>query len=159
MMSCIAMLVNHNLTVRSLIIETLEELDPDDFVRDLGAGIGSIRDILIHLIDTERYWLSVLEGTETKHIDSESLVTASSFRTTWCEIGQHTAGFLMQLNEEQLNHVKSVRNGENTNYFTVGKALIHLATHEIHHRGLIIGLIRQLGLEPPNTNMLWSCTQ
>jgi uncharacterized damage-inducible protein DinB len=38
--------------------------------------------------------------------------------------------------------------------FTVGKALIHMATHETHHRGLIVGLIRQMGLEPPDVNML-----
>ena len=35
------------------------------------------------------------------------------------------------------------------------KALVQLATHEIHHRGLIVGLIRQFGYEPPDVNMLW----
>ncbi|MHA2286802.1 MAG: DinB family protein [Candidatus Thorarchaeota archaeon] len=29
-----------------------------------------------------------------------------------------------------------------------------MATHETHHRGLVIGLIRQLGYEPPDVDML-----
>ena len=38
--------------------------------------------------------------------------------------------------------------------FMIGKALTHMATHEIHLRGLLIGLNMQFGLEPPDVNML-----
>ncbi|NHI83307.1 MAG: hypothetical protein EAX81_03275 [Candidatus Thorarchaeota archaeon] len=44
--------------------------------------------------------------------------------------------------------------GNQTVSFTVKKVLVHLATDEIHHHGLIVGLIRQLGYEPPDVNML-----
>ncbi|MHA1957884.1 MAG: DinB family protein [Candidatus Thorarchaeota archaeon] len=50
--------------------------------------------------------------------------------------------------------MKSVVWGDRTVSFTVAKALVHMATHETHHRGLVIGLIRQLGYEPPDVDML-----
>jgi len=154
MMSCIEMLVNHNLTVRSSILETLEGLNNGAFVRDSGSGIESIRDILVHLIDTERYWISVLRERECVRLNPADFGTIGDIKTVWCETEELTRRFLKDLSQEQLSHVRSVRNDEKTIYFTVAKVLIHLAVHEVHHQGLIVGLIRQLGLDPPNTDML-----
>lgn len=153
-MSCIEMLVNHSLTVRSSILETLEGLSNEDFVRDSGSGIGSIRDLLVHLIDTERYWISVLKEKKSVHLEPADFGTIEDITTVWCETEELTKGFLKGLSQEQLSHVRSVRSNERTVYFTVAKVLIHLAVHEAHHQGLIVGLIRQLGLEPPDTDML-----
>ena len=153
-MSCIEMLVNHNLTVRSSILETLEKLSNEDFVRNLGSEIGSIRDILVHLIDTERYWISVLREKKSVRPSPADFKTIGDIKAVWCETEELTRGFLKDLNQEQLSHVRSVRRDERTIYFTVAKALIHLAAHEVHHQGLIVGLIRQLGLKAPDTDML-----
>ncbi len=154
MMSCIEMLVNHNLTVRSSILETLEGLSNEDVVRDLGSEIGSIRNILVHLIDTERYWISVLREKKSVRLNPADSETIGDIKAAWCETEELTKGFLKDLNQEQLSHVRSVRRAGKTVYFTVAKALIHLAAHEIHRQGLIVGLIRQLGLNAPDTDML-----
>ena len=39
-------------------------------------------------------------------------------------------------------------------HFTVGKALLHFLTHEIHHRGQVIAMYRQLGHEPPEVDLI-----
>lgn len=72
----------------------------------------------------------------------------------WREAEQYTRDVFGDQSEETLAHVKSVRWGDRTVSFTVAKVFIHLATHETHHRGLIAGLLRQLGYEPPDVNML-----
>jgi uncharacterized damage-inducible protein DinB len=59
-----------------------------------------------------------------------------------------------RLNENQLQYVRSVTWGDQTVSFTIGKALIHIANHETHHRGVLAGLIRQQGIEPPDFDML-----
>lgn len=123
-------------------------------MKDLGVGRRSLRNILIHLVETEIYWVSVLRGTEFEQLNHEEFTTPDSIRALWCGVETETSEFLENLNDEQLHHVKTVTWGENTINFTVRKALLHLVTHETHHRGLIIGLIRQLGFEPPDVNML-----
>ncbi len=65
-----------------------------------------------------------------------------------------TREFLRDQNEGGLQHVKSVTWGDETVSFTVAKALLHLATYETHHRGLMVGLLRQLGYKAPDVNMM-----
>jgi len=148
------MLVNHNITCREPILKTLERLKSEDLMKDLGIGKSSIIDILVHLMNAEKYWISLLSNVKFEHLDSKNFTDISSIRTVWCEIEGRTIEFVKNLQENELLHVKSVMWKKGTTSFTVGKALIHMATHETHHRGLIVGLIRQLGFEPPDVNML-----
>ncbi len=148
------MLLDHNLACREPLLHTLEKLSNDKFVDDLGVGRGSIRNILTHLINTERYWISVLNGIDFESIEPESLSDIQSVREVWSEINEETRNFIANLREEQLSHVKSVAWENQTVSFTIAKALIHMANHETHHRGLLTGLIRLNGLEAPDFNMI-----
>jgi uncharacterized damage-inducible protein DinB len=154
MRSCIEMLVNHNITCREPILIILEKLSSEDLKKDLGVGKSSIMDILVHLMNAEKYWISLLSNAKFEHLDPKDFTDISSIRTAWCEIENRTIAFVKNLQENELLHVKSVMWKKGTMSFTVGKALIHMATHETHHRGLIVGLIRQMGFEPPDVNML-----
>ena len=146
------MMVNHNIACREPILETLEKLTSEDLTKDMGKS--SIRDILVHLMNAEKYWISLLSNAKFEHLDSKDFTDISNIRTAWCEIGDRTIDFIKNLQENQLLHVRNVMWKKGTMSFTVGKALIHMATHETHHRGLIVGLIRQMGVEPPDVNML-----
>ena len=57
MMACIEMLLNHNIACRQPILDTVKDLTSEEFIKDLGVGIGSIRDILVHIINAENYWI------------------------------------------------------------------------------------------------------
>ena len=148
------MLVNHNITCREPILKTLENFASEDLIKDLGIGKSSIRNILIHLMNAENYWISLLSNAKFEHLDPRDFTDISSIRTTWCEIEGRTIDYINDLQENELLHVRSVTWKKGTMSFTVGKALIHMAMHETHHRGLIVGLIRQMGFEPPDVNML-----
>ena len=154
MMSCIEMLFDHNLSCREPLLQTLEQVNAEDFLKDLGVGKGSIRNILVHLMNAERYWISVLDGRDSSQIEPESLDSIQSIREVWSRVHEETREFMGRLKKEQLQHVKSVTWGDQTISFTVGKALIHVANHETHHRGLLTGLIRQQGIDPPDFDML-----
>ena len=154
MMGCLDLLINHNITTRASLLDSIEKLDQDVFLKDLGVGRSSLRNILVHLMDAEKYWISVVKGTEIEHFNPETFPTLYTIRKAWCDVERETRDYLETLNEDQLQHVRSIVWNNNTINFTIGKALVHFATHEIHHRGVIIGLLRQLGLEPPDVNML-----
>ena len=148
------MLFDHNLACRETLLQTLEQVDTKEFLKDLGVGKGSMRNILVHLMNAERYWISVLDGSDFEPIEPESIDSIQSIREVWSRVHEGTREFMGRLREDQLHHVKSVTWGDQMVSFTVGKALIHVATHETHHRGLLSGLIRQQGLEPPDFDML-----
>ena len=154
MMSCIEMLFDHNLACRDPLLQTLEHLKPEELVEDLRVGKGSIRNILVHIMNAEKYWISVLENSEFEAIKPNSIDSIQSIRETWSKVHDRTKEFMDNLKVEELHHVRSVSWGEQTVSFTVGKALIHIANHETHHRGLLSGLIRQKGLSPPDFDLL-----
>lgn len=37
---------------------------------------------------------------------------------------------------------------------TPRQLLFHTVTHEFHHKGQVMAMMRQLGMEPPNTDVL-----
>lgn len=154
MMSCIEMLFDHNLTCRDSLLQTLEKLRPGELLEDLRVGKGSIRNILVHIMNTEMYWISVLENSEFKAIEPNSIENIQSIRENWLNVYEKTKEFMDNLKEEALYHVRSISLREQTVSFTVGKALVHIANHETHHRGLLSGLIRQKGLDPPDFDLL-----
>lgn len=45
------------------------------------------------------------------------------------------------------------REAAETVTFTPGKLLMHTITHEFHHKGQIVVMLRQMGYDPPNTDV------
>jgi len=149
------MLLEHNFACREPLLEGVKQLSQEDFTKDLGVGRNSICDILIHLVNTEIYWIDhVLREIATEQISSKDYADAESIREAWKSVEMTTREFLRDQNERGLQHVRSVTWGEVTVSFTVAMALVHLVTHETHHRGLVVGLLRQLGYNAPNVNMM-----
>ncbi|MFW9925981.1 MAG: DinB family protein [Candidatus Thorarchaeota archaeon] len=148
------MLINHNQVCRDPLFQTLEQLDSAEFLEPTGAGKGSVRDILVHVMNAEKFWITFLSETEYQMSKSENFQDIQSIRDEWSRVSVDTEEFMRNLSEDQLLHVKSIKSRDQTISFTVAKALLHMTTHETHHRGFLIGLIRQKGLEPPDVNML-----
>ncbi|MHA1905737.1 MAG: DinB family protein [Candidatus Thorarchaeota archaeon] len=146
------MLIEHNYACREPLLDSLKQLDNGDFSRPLGDT--SIREILVHLMNTEIYWVSMLSDMESEVLNPEEFTNVEMIVKTWKKIERETREFVGDQTEVSLQYVKSVVWEETTVSFTVAKALVHMATHETHHRGFIIGLLRQMGYEPPNMNML-----
>ena len=155
MLSCIEVLLEHNFACREPLLEAVKHLSKEDFTRNLGVGRNSIHDILIHLVNTEIYWIGhVLRGITTEYVISKDDTDAESIWEAWKSVETTTREFLRDQNERGLQHVKNVTWGDVIVSFTVAKALLHLATHETHHRGLLVGLLRQLGYKAPDVNMM-----
>ena len=152
MLTVIEMLINHNSVCREPLLQTLEEFDSEEFLKPTGGG--SIRDILVHIMNAEKFWIAYLSETEYEMNKPERLQDIQSIRDAWSKIAANTEEFIRNLPEDHLHHVRSVKSGDRMISFTVAKALLHVATHETHHRGFLIGLIRQKGLEPPDVNLL-----
>lgn len=148
------MLFDHNLACRESLLDTLEQMSTEEFVRNRGVGKGSMRNILVHLMNTERGWISFLNSRESSDIEPESLDSIQSIREIWSKVHEETREFMDNLGEDKLLHVKSVKWDNQTVSFTVGKVLLHIVTHETHHRGVLAGLIRQQGMDSPSFDMI-----
>ena len=154
MIQCINILLEHNFACREPLLNAIAQLNNEDFTRDMKVGFSSIRGILIHLMKTELFWISVVSDQEMPPISDDDFVDVESIRKAWQEIERDTRRFVEYQSENSFQHVKNVTWDDQTVSFTVAKAIIHMATHETHHRGLIIGLMKQLGHATPDVDMM-----
>ena len=159
MISCIEMLLEHNFSVREPLLDTLRKLDNDDFTRNLGMGKGSLRNTLIHLMNTDIFWINLICEEDTPTLEAEEFQTVDDIARSWKRIEIEMREIIANQTDASLQHVKTVRIGDDTISFTIARAFLHMATHEGHHRGFIIGLLRQMGYDTPNVNMLRELTK
>ena len=159
MISCIEMLLEHNFSVREPLLDALRELDNNDFTRNLGVGKGSIRNIMVHLLNSDIYWINIIGDENIPPLEPTQFRTVDDVAKSWKRIERKMRDVISIQTDVSLQYVKRLRKEEDTISFTIGRAFLHLVTHEAHHRGFIIGLLRQMGYDPPNVNMLRELSQ
>ncbi len=60
MLTCIAMLLEHMFSIGAPLLQSLQKLSMDNRTRHLDHGSELIRDLVVHLMNTELFWLNVL---------------------------------------------------------------------------------------------------
>ncbi|WP_440603879.1 DinB family protein [Bacillus sp. GB_SG_008] len=146
---------------RSVLLDFCKELEPNDFTRQMGFGWQSVRDTMVHIADCYNAWLGsfVLLKTKKPLTSKEDLQQLSLI-----EIKvrfEHIDSLVNEVFEVLAHHMDEPiqreipwREEGETLSITPGKLITHAITHEFHHKGQISAMIRQMGYEPPNTDVL-----
>jgi uncharacterized damage-inducible protein DinB len=143
----------HIETSRQRVLEAARSVSPEDFLRRK-PGMYSIRDLLVHLMDAEDYWVgTVILGGKHGKFTPEKYEDVESLHADWKKMEGRTSELLARLSDKMLRETRTVRWEEEVT-FEVDTALWYLFTHEIHHRGQICMLLRELGHEPPEVGLL-----
>jgi uncharacterized damage-inducible protein DinB len=146
---------------RGTLLDFCEKLDPNDFTHRNGFAWQSVRDSLIHIADCYIAWLGSFVLLKTKkpltpreelhnfNID-EIKVRFEQVDSIVNEIVELYGNQLDELIEREIPW----REAPEVVSITTGKLLMHTITHEFHHKGQIVAMLRQMGYEPPNTDVL-----
>ena len=147
---------------RGILLEFCRELEPNDFTRQMdGFGWQSMRDTLIHIADCYYAWLGsyVLLKTKkplTPKEDRQQLGVDEikmRFELVDSFVNEVFVTFAQHM-DEPIERQIPWREREEVISITPGKLLMHAITHEFHHKGQIVSMARQMGYEPPNTDVL-----
>lgn len=139
------------------VLESLATASAEDLVRDTGTSFGSILHTMAHLLAAEQIWLARFLGapleqapTATDHPDLPAL--AAGFVDFWPQL----EFFLASLSDEQLaSQLTWVNARGETHTVPLHVALLHFANHSTFHRGQVVSMLRQLGYEPPATDLVY----
>ncbi|MBP0726853.1 DinB family protein [Bacillus sp. RG28] len=146
---------------RGVLLDFCSELEPNDFTRQNGFAWQSVRDSLVHIADCYYAWLGsfvLLKTTkpitpkeELDHFNLEKIKIR--FEQVDSFVAEVFERYGNQLNE-QIERNIPWRAAPEMMSITPGKLLTHTITHEFHHKGQIVAMLRQMGYEPPNTDVL-----
>jgi uncharacterized damage-inducible protein DinB len=143
-------LQEYNETVRHRYFEALAKLPWEEFVMNREASFHSLRNIFIHTLDATNYWLDFLQNGKSSYKKFEEYKTFLDVRAYMEHVETKMRNYLDSLPIGGLEKEFTVTNdaGE-TVKITAEDVLIHVFEEEVHHRGELIALLWQMGVEPP----------
>jgi uncharacterized damage-inducible protein DinB len=116
-----------------LVLDAAAQLSEEQLRQDFSISHGSIFGTLLHMAGAEWIWLE-----------------------RWREVVDRRARFTAELDQSQLpaNLPFKLISGVAGSLPLAGQ-MQHVVNHATLHRGQVVGMIRQLGLTPPSTDLLF----
>jgi uncharacterized damage-inducible protein DinB len=144
-------LLEYNEKVRHRYFEALAKLAWDEFVKNREASFHSLRNIFIHTLGAIDYWLDFLQKEDLhSHKKFDEYQTFQDVKAYMEHVEKRMRNYLSSLPAEGLAKKYSVTNdADETIKITAEDVLIHVFEEEVHHRGELIALLWQMGIEPP----------
>jgi len=145
-----------------LALEAAEKLSDENLRRDVGISHKSIFGTLLHMAGAEWIWLERWHGNSPAGKEAWSLWTTEScadltaLNERWQEVVDRRAVLMSQLDEARLAVELPFKllSGDASSMRLVDQ-MQHVANHATLHRGQVVGMIRQLGIDPPSTDLLF----
>jgi uncharacterized damage-inducible protein DinB len=145
-------LLEYNESVRHRYFEKLTELSWEEFTKNREASFHSIRNIFVHTLGAIDYWLDFLQSenlhSKRKHDEYRTFEEVGAYME---RVEKRMQGYLDSLPIEGLSKTYTLKDDDNkTIKITAEDVLIHVFEEEVHHRGELIALLWQMGIEPPS---------
>jgi len=145
-------LLEYNEEVRNRYFKCLAGLSWKDFIENREASFNSMKNIFVHTLGAIDHWLDRLQNenlrSKKKHDEYKSF---DDVRTYMKSVEKRTHDYLDSLTKNKLNKKYVMKDDEGKSHrFTAQDILIHMFEEEVHHRGELIALLWQMGVEPPS---------
>ena len=144
-------LIEYNVEVRRRYLTTLARLPWHEFVKNREASWYSMRNIFIHTLSATDHWLDFLQDEKLRvRRDFDDYKTIEDIQAYTDHVEGRMRNYLNSLTSEQLSKKYAVTNDAGEKIQTTAEdVLIHVFEEEVHHRGELIALLWQVGIEPP----------
>ena len=158
----IQQLLSYTEWANELAMEAAARLNDDGLRRDVGISHKSIFGTLVHMAGAEWIWLERWHGYSPTKAEAWTRWSTDAFndlntlREHWTELVNRRAKFVSQLDESTLAGELAFKllSGDPSSMPLINQ-MQHVVNHATMHRGQVVGMIRQLGIEPPATDLLF----
>ena len=145
-----------------LAMEAADELPDEDLRRDVGISHKSIFGTLLHMAGAEWIWVERWHGHSPRKEEAwtlwstESCVDLPGLNDRWGAVVDKRTRLISDLDEERFaaDLEYKLLSGDPSS-LRLADQMQHVVNHATMHRGQIVGMIRQLGIDPPSTDMLF----
>jgi len=144
-------LLDYNKQVRHRYLAILAKLPWDELVKNREASWHSLRNIFIHTMGATDHWLAFLQGQEHgKQRGFDDYKTISEIEEYTEQVEERMQKYVDSLTSDKLKTRFKVTNDVGENVEVIAEdVLVHVFEEEVHHRGEMIALLWQMGIEPP----------
>jgi uncharacterized damage-inducible protein DinB len=141
---------------RKVVMEFCHKLDDKVFVKLNSFNNKSISDLLVHVTHVYTFWLGKFSlKKDVVFADPDKINSLKSLQQLYENVNDLVAEFLKFINQTPVSEIE----GEaGTPVRIIARSpfeiFTHTITHEFHHKGQILIMGRQLGVVPPDTDII-----
>jgi uncharacterized damage-inducible protein DinB len=155
-------LLSYTEWANELAMTAAGKLPDESLRRDVGISHKSIFGTLLHMAGAEWIWLERWHGRSPAKVEAWSMWTPEScadlakLQDRWAEVADRRGQYVSRLDESTLaaDLPFKLLSGDASSMRLVDQ-MQHVANHATLHRGQVVGMIRQLGIDPPSTDLLF----
>ena len=142
------------------IIECINNLSNDQINREISSSFSSVFKTVLHMLDAEAIWWQRVKLVE--HIERPGDGFTGSFEELSKKLEAQSKlweEWVANASDNQLNHVFAYQNTKKEQFKQpVYEMLLHIFNHNTYHRGQLVTMLRQLGVEKiPPTDFIVFC--
>ncbi|HEX2683544.1 MAG TPA: DinB family protein [Ferruginibacter sp.] len=149
----------YNIWATKQLVERISKLDEGDTRKEITSSFPSIYKTMQHMWMAEEVWWQRLKLTENIVLESENFTGSfTDMANIISRQGQLYKDWIDNATEPQLMHVFAyIRNKEQLK-MPVWQMLQHVFNHATYHRGQIVTMLNQLGVDKiPGTDFSTFC--
>lgn len=146
----------------ALAMDAANHLSDEELRRDFGISHKSVFGTLLHMAGAEWIWLERWNGRSPSKDEAwpqwsmESCPSLADLKQRWADVAENRRQYLSRLDDSNLDKVLAFTLLSGTSdSMPLGHQMQHVVNHATHHRGQVVGMIRQLGSAPPSTDLIF----
>jgi len=138
----------YNAWVSQTIVNWLKDKPATLFTKEVASSFPSLRETLIHIWDTERFWYSVISKTPAPESFRMTGFNGSleEIMTGFEQQSKTIDSYIRSLTEEELTEEVHFYTPWVEGTQTRVEFLYHCITHSAYHRGQLVTIGRQVGI-------------
>jgi uncharacterized damage-inducible protein DinB len=151
------LLYEYNSWANRRSLDACSTLSDEQFTRDIGSSFRSVRDTLSHVCEVEWLWLERWHGRSASSLRPASdFPTLESLRRRWQEVETGLIGYVDALKAEDIARVIEHKTTKGVPQAApLWQMLQHLVNHGTYHRGQVATMLRQLGVTPNSSDLIF----
>ncbi|HEV2854334.1 MAG TPA: DinB family protein [Thermoanaerobaculia bacterium] len=147
-------LLLYTLWADRVLLDAARGVSPEHLTRDAGVSFGSMLGTLSHVLGSQRRWLARFVGQDSA-ISDPAFPNAEGLAAGWSETASQLEFFLASLTEDQLAAEITWTNDRGEVITRpLWQPVFHMVNHSTYHRGQVVSLMRQMGYQPPKTDLI-----
>ena len=139
------------------ILEVVETVPEENFLKDLGSSHGGLHGTLVHTLGAEEIWLQRWKGNSpTSFYSPKDFPSFESVRNRWEMVEMEMMGFCHMLKtDDDVRRIVTYKDLKQNEYSQpLWQLMQHLVNHSSYHRGQVVTLLRQSGVKPVGTDLV-----
>ena len=133
------------------LVDAVRAVPDADFEKSVGISHSSLLGTLTHILWADWLWFTrVVEPMEKPGQTREVL------ETVWPELQDKWVAWADRASDAEINRVveyKSILDGQLART-PAWQIVLHVVNHATLHRGQVMGMLRQMGIAPPHTDLM-----